>query len=552
MSDKEPTLRKSAQQAILWSAGLNLFRDLLQFGQMLILVRLLDPDIYGMAGLATTLINFIGIISFQHVIPHVLQLRGDTQVNYHQHFTAGAALNGLLFVFANAVAFGLQYTTQYYHLQPLVHMLSLTFLMSVPVDMRVKMLERDHNWSRLRILQMVGIVISVVAGIGMALSGAGVYALIVPGLLASLVFLLDLFLFCRWWPRWQWNYVSYRDALHFGFSRAGSSALNGGRYLLQNTLITHHFQFSTLGIFGRAENLANMFCGRIAQEVTGALYPIITRAEAHSHRFQRISGLVLQSVAWVVIPIAAFFSLEAENIVTTLFGSKWLEVIPLLPPAMAIGVTVSIGATAYRLLLANNQSRLCLRSDMAAFAMAAVTAPVAALLSYFGFCSSYLKLNLLAVVLGLIAFFAASAAVSHLRSLLGRLDALPRWSISGVCRRYYSAAFTEFKSNEAEFIEVCQHFAEPVLKDYPPGSKRVADLLRAWRALRERIVAEDAGFAVSDVVVDEIPRPGGRAVDVVVRLYGDRGEKATFRNVALCADERWFLATPEPLIVEDA
>ena len=371
MSGKGGSLRKSAQQAILWSAGLNLFRDLLQFGQMLILARLLDPAIYGMAGLATTFINFIGIISFQHVIPHVLQVRGDSQVNYHQHFTAGVALNGLLFLIANAVALALQFTTQYAQLQPLVHILSFTYLLSVPVDMRVKMLERDHNWGRLRTLQMAGIVISIAGGIGMALYGAGVYALIVPGLLASSVFLFDLFLFSGWRPHWQWNYASYRDALHFGFNRAGSNALNGGRSLLQSTLITHHFQFSALGLFGRAEGLANMFCGRIAQEVSNALYPVITRAEAHSERFQRISGLVLQSVAWVVIPIATFLSLEAENIVKLFYGSKWLAVIPLLPLAMAIGVTVSIGATAYRLLLANDQSRLCLRSDMAAFAMAA-------------------------------------------------------------------------------------------------------------------------------------------------------------------------------------
>lgn len=367
------SLKRSAQQAILWSAGLNLFRDVLQFGQMLVLARLLEPSIYGMAALATTFISFIGIFSFQHIIPHVLQVRSDSPVDYHQHFTVGVVLNSSLFVVANAVAFGTGYTTQYAPLQPLLHLLALTFLLSVPVDMRVKMLERDNNWGRLRIIQMAGIVISIASAIGMALAGAGVYALIVPGLLASLAFVLDLFLFSGWRPRWKWNFASYRDALHFGFNRAGSNALNGGRSLLQGTLVTEHLQFATLGVLGRAEGLANMFCGRIAQEVSNALYPVITRAEAHSDRFQRISGLILQSVAWVVIPIAAFFSMEAGSIVRLLFGEKWLAVIPLLPFAMVIGATVSIGATAYRLLLANNQSQLCLRSDMAAFVMGAAS-----------------------------------------------------------------------------------------------------------------------------------------------------------------------------------
>jgi O-antigen/teichoic acid export membrane protein len=367
------SLRKSAQQAMLWSAGLNLFRDVLQFGQMLILVRLLDPAIYGMAGLATTFINFIGLISFQHIITHVLQVRGEGRVNYHQHFTAGVAINGGLFVLANLIAFALRFSEQYAPLQPLLHVLSFTFILSVPVDMRVKMLERDHEWSRLRLLQMGSILVSIAAAIAMALAGAGVYALIVPGLLASMVFVADLFLFTGWRPHWQWSYAEYREALHFGLNRAGSNALNGGRALLQNTLITQHFQFSALGVFGRAEGLANMFCGRIAQEASNALYPVITRAEAQTERFQRISGLVLQSVAWVVIPIAAFFTLEADNVVRLLYGQKWIEVIPLLSLVMAVTAIGSVGATAYRLLLANNRSRLCLYSDFAAFAIAIPT-----------------------------------------------------------------------------------------------------------------------------------------------------------------------------------
>ncbi len=374
------SLRKSAQQAMLWSAGLNLFRDVLQFGQMIVMVRLLDPAIYGMAGLATTFINFIGLVSFQHIITHVLQVRGDGEVNYHQHFTAGIVVNGALFLLTNLIAVGIQFTPNYSKLQSLLHVLSLTFLLSVPVDMRVKMLERDHNWTRLRMLQMGSIIVSIIAAVSMALAGAGVFALIVPGLLASMVFVTDLFLYTGWRPHWQWRYDDYREALRFGLNRAGSNALNGGRNLLQNMLITQQFQFSALGVFGRAEGLANLFCGRIAQEAANALYPVITRAEARSERFQRISGLVLQSVVWVVVPIAAFLSLEADNIVRLLFGQKWIEVIPLVPLAMAIGLAISIGATAYRLLLANDQARLCLRSDLIAFALAAT--PILALIPF--------------------------------------------------------------------------------------------------------------------------------------------------------------------------
>lgn len=373
MSASHTSLSNSAKQALTWSAGLNLFRDILQFVQMLVLARLLDPATYGIAALTSTLIAFIGIPAFQHVIAHVLQVRPDQDVDYQHHFTAGIVINGALFALANIVALVLRFSDPYAQLQPLLHVASITFLLSVPVDMHVKMLERKHDWLRLRNLQFAAIVTSIAAGITMALAGAGVYSLIVPGLLASTLIALDLLVIERWRPTWQWNFDNYREALRFGLNRAGSNTLNSGRALLQNSLITQHGQFVGLGVFGRAEGLANMFCGRISQQATSALYPIITRAEAGSAQFRRISGLALRCVAWVVVPIAAYFSLESAALVTTLYGHQWDAVVPLVPLAMTSGVAISIGAAAYSFLLANNQSRLCLRSDLAAFLLAAGT-----------------------------------------------------------------------------------------------------------------------------------------------------------------------------------
>jgi O-antigen/teichoic acid export membrane protein len=78
------------------------------------------------------------------------------------------------------------------------------------------------------------------------------------------------------------------------------------------------------------------------------------------------------------VPVCVFFSLQAASLVHVLYGQKWLAVAPLLPLAMGCGVAISIGATAYSLLLANDQSRLCFRSDMAAFFIAAL--PMVALI----------------------------------------------------------------------------------------------------------------------------------------------------------------------------
>ena len=181
-----------------------------------------------------------------------------------------------------------------------------------------------------------------------------------------LVFSYDLFIVLKWRPRWTWNRHAYRDALYFGVNRMASNVTNSGRKMVESTAITHYFLFTGLGVFGRAEGLANMFCGRIAAGCFRTLSDHY-RANPASERFQKIAGLVLRSVAWVIIPIAVWFSFEASAITNLLYGNKWNSVISLLPLTMLIGCAQALGGCTYSLLLANEARRQCIRSDV--FAM---------------------------------------------------------------------------------------------------------------------------------------------------------------------------------------
>ena len=47
-----------------------------------------------------------------------------------------------------------------------------------------------------------------------------------------------------------------------------------------------------------------------------------------------MAGLVLQGVCWTIIPVAAFFALNANETVSLLYGQRWLSVAFLLPLAV--------------------------------------------------------------------------------------------------------------------------------------------------------------------------------------------------------------------------
>ena len=53
----------------------------------------------------------------------------------------------------------------------------------------------------------------------------------------------------------------------------------------------------------------------------------------------------------------------AEPVVKTIYGAKWVEVIPLLPWGMSFGVAAAMAHAAYMLLLASQRSNWCLMLD---------------------------------------------------------------------------------------------------------------------------------------------------------------------------------------------
>jgi PST family polysaccharide transporter len=340
---------------------------------MLVLVRLLEPEAYGQFGLVTSIIGFISIFSFNNFMAYTLQVKSDDETHYQDHFTAGAVIQASLFVLCNFLALCLWWMPAYEAIAPLVHAVSLVFLFGFPCDFRIKILERQFDWKRLRLLHAIGLLISTAFAILLAALGAGAYALLFPGMLVTIPFIFDLFVNLRWKPDWSWSWQRFRPAWQFGLSRIGSGLATNGRQLLESGVLAKVLGFATLGFVNRAMGLAQIFCMKFASQLMYSLYPMLARQEQGTASFRRVSGLVLRSVAWVVIPLALIFSMLAEPVVKTVYGSKWLEVIPLLPWGMAFGVAAALAHAAYMLVLASQRPNWCLGLDCVTLAGTAVS-----------------------------------------------------------------------------------------------------------------------------------------------------------------------------------
>jgi O-antigen/teichoic acid export membrane protein len=352
-------LAAKARSGVLWVTGLNVFRDLLQFGTMLVLVRLLAPKAYGEFSLISSVMVFFTVFSFRSFLEHTLQLRPDEAVDYQSHFTAGCCMQFGMCALVNLAASVLRHLPKYAEIAPVLHITSIFFVLDWASEFRVKMLERDLNWKRLRTLQATGIAGNSLLAILLAKLGFGVYALVLPGMMATLPFIWDLFFRFGWRPSWSWNRARYHAAWSYGWSRIMAGMLTTARPVIEGAVIVQFTGFSQLGFMSRAVGLSVLCCQKMPSVLTMTLYPVLTRMARKSHAFERANSLVLRLVGWMAIPCAILFSLVAHPMVRLVYGSKWDSAIPLLPFALAGATAGALYQAATMLMLADVQHRSC-------------------------------------------------------------------------------------------------------------------------------------------------------------------------------------------------
>jgi len=363
----DTSLAHRTRLAVLWNTGILTLISIGQFGVMLVMVRLLSPEVYGQYGLLMAIIGFLYVFSAQNFVDYTLQVRLEADVHYQDIFTTSVGVNFLLFLITNVVAICTVLLPNYSSIQTPLHWLSLGFLLQPGRAVRIAMLKRALDWKRIRVLHAIGLILSTVISLPLAYHGAGIYALLIPTFIVPLPFLYDIFYRCQWRPSWSWDHDRLKPALKFGANRQVCGLIVSGRRLLESSAIVGALGFAGFGVFGRAVGLAELACNRLLSHAVEALYPSLTKLEPKSERFRRVSGVVLRTCAWLTVPIAALIGQLATPIVRLIYGEKWLEVIPLVGWSVAIAAAGAIYFTLYRLLLAHDQQRHCLWTDVMLF-----------------------------------------------------------------------------------------------------------------------------------------------------------------------------------------
>ena len=357
-------LRIRIGRAAVWSTTMTLFSQSIGLVTRTILARLLGPAEFGVVSMALLVSSSVVVLRDFGLTSALIQ-REDIQP---QHATAAfwfstvvsLGLAGLVILSAPPVAafFGQPLLT------PILRILAPSFVLSAMASVHIAMLQRSLGFRLLAIGQLSAEVSYGLVAILLALSGYGVWALVVGILVREMVRCLVFWQACRWRPTVRFHRHSLLDLWDFGGSMFATKITLFVRQSFDQAVIGKLLGATEFGVYIVAFNLAMLPRVRILPVFNRVMFPSLSRVQDNMERMHQLYLKMLELVAWVLLPMSIGAIVVARDLVLLVYGEKWLAMV--LPfQVMCLGAAISpLAVTISNLLLANGHSRAEFRLTM--------------------------------------------------------------------------------------------------------------------------------------------------------------------------------------------
>jgi len=314
----------------------------LTFVVVLILVRILPPQDFGLVALAVVFIEFAQIIMNQGIV-HAIVQRGELESAHLDsafiaYLVIGIGLTGTGLASSDFIA-RLLHEPQ---IKAVLQGLSLIFVFGAPGAVYEAILKRNMQFKILAVRVIYAESIGGIVAILLALYGCGVWSLVVRQLLASLVGTLILWRRSDWRPIWRFSWRHYRDLMRYGLNIMGVMLLRFFRHRTDIFLIGTFLGPLSLGYYSVARRILNTISTFLLETAAQVAWPMLSRFQMDPEKLRQAYDSANRMICFLALP--AFFGVVAlsPELVLTICGERWSSSIPLVRAFAIFGISQAV------------------------------------------------------------------------------------------------------------------------------------------------------------------------------------------------------------------
>lgn len=483
---KQSDLKKKVVSGSAWTLFANVSSQAISFLVTVVLARLLTPGDFGVVAISAV---FIGVITlFQDVgMGAAIIQRKDIDDDYLSTSFSVSIIAGALL--AALVATVSPFVASFYReaiLRDILLVSSLGFLLSPLTSIHTSILSKKLEFKKVALLTLATHAVSGTISIGMALSGYGLWSMVLGKIISQPILIPVVWHVVKWRPRPKIIRRCFSDLFGFSSHLLGFNLLNFFARNLDNLIIGKYLGAQTLGYYSVSYNLMLKPLQLISWSVGKVLFPVFSSIQDDPEQTRAVYLKIIRSISLITFPMMTGLFMVAEEFILSVYGETWRPAILPLKLLCAVGGIQSIGTTSGVIFNSQGRSDLTLKIGAVSATGIVVGFIIGIQWGLMGLITAYIAASLPVFFLG--QFYANRLIGLGMGSIFAAL--LPAAACSGfmvlvlVAFRYLSVSF-RFEVATALVILILAGAASYVI--FAAKVFKVAELNEALQMVKRRL-----------------------------------------------------------------
>lgn len=296
----------------------------------LILVRILPPADFGIAAMASILMNFVLIFKDFGLSVATVQVENLS----HRAVSSLFWVTQICGVGFAAISVGLSPALSWAFGQPELTdaflVLSFGFLFSALAAQHSALLSRQLRFSTLAVIEIVSLFAGLAIAIILADAGFGWWSLIWQRLIQTVLSALAAWVACSWRPSFVFDLSGVRPYLALG---AHISGANFAGYLSRNAdnaVIGWFWGPAALGFYSKAYDLVMAPLVHVSTPLGQVVQPTLARLGSETTEVRDFLGNILTGALLITMPVGALMVTHSELVTKVILGEAWMQTAPVI------------------------------------------------------------------------------------------------------------------------------------------------------------------------------------------------------------------------------
>jgi O-antigen/teichoic acid export membrane protein len=337
-------LRTAAAVGVGWTAAQKWLVRLAGVLTFVVLSRLLSVSDIGLVALALAFLGVLGVIADLGAATFLVQTRSWDEPTRSTAFWTSLALSALAAGLVTALAGPLAGLLGEPGLAPVLRALAPILVLTASTAVPTAILQRALRFRELALREMAAAGTAAVAGIGLAVAGAGVWALVGQSLAQAVISTVLVWRMSAWRPTRQVSRTAFRELRRFGGPVLAINVMQAVRDRLEQFLLGTLLGVAALGYWTVAVRLLGLLVDVSVAVLDSVALPVFAATQESADRFRRAFEAAVSSTQVLLVPVLVILAVASPALLPWVFGPQWA---PAIPPAQVLCLAYGVAGLAY-------------------------------------------------------------------------------------------------------------------------------------------------------------------------------------------------------------